>query len=521
MKSLATSLLICLLLWSHISHAAYTSPSKSFTTEQGKLTYHQQGKGKQTILLLGGGPGFSSWNLEPIQQLLAPHYRVLLMDMRGIGENKQPFDNGDTLLQQWISDLEALRQQSKTESWTIIGHSWGALMAQLYAQKHPKHVEQLILLNPVDPQTDSLKSIVERIEQKRLANTPTPDPFDESAWQQKIETSDTQKLTQRQLNQALPSYFYHYQQGVDYAKQFSTRDFELPINLGIWQAYQQQPIRPQALKQLSLQFPLFIIGCEDDLLSPENIANYRKILPNIPHKQLAQCSHFPWVEQPKAFEQQLLAYLREEAEFTPLQRAQWFDASGLFDSQAAQSVNSGELKFVEANKIDTRFDYHMTNRIDFLPNSLTDGWLSLQQCHYNLDAVKALEIVYAADKTRNLTIHSQKYIGQAKVEGNSLQLTNIKGSAQICVSAETRGLERINTQQWQLKRGPFMRRYLDGYYPMQVSLEVDWRQQPIQLTNSQPVVQTGVVIQQSDDYYKGTYQFEGKLHPHLIFEAAK
>jgi hypothetical protein len=56
---------------------------------------------------------------------------------------------------------------------------------------------------------------------------------------------------------------------------------------------------------------------------------------------------------------------------------------------------------------------------------------------------------------------------------------------------------------------------------MQVSLDVDWQQQPIQLTNSQPVVQTGVVIQQSDDYYKGTYQFEGKLHPHLIFEAAK
>lgn len=501
------------------TYAAYTSPSKALTTAQGQLSYHQLGKGKQTIVLVGGGPGFSSWNLEPIQKLLAPHYRVLLMDMRGIGENKQSVNSGDTLLKQWVKDLEQLRQHSGNESWTLIGHSWGALMVQLYAEQHPKRTEQLILLNPVDPQTDSLKTLVERIEQKRLANTHTPDPFDELAWQQKIETSDTQQLTQRQLNQALPSYFYNYQQGINYAKQFSTQDFELPINLGIWQAYQQQPIRPQALKQLSLQFPLFIIGCEDDLLSPENIANYRKILPNIPHKQLAQCSHFPWVEQPKAFEQQLFAYLKEEAEFSPLQRAQWFDASGLFDSQAAQSVNGGELKFVEAHKIDTRFDYHMTNRIDFLPNSLNDGWLSLQQCHYNLDAVKALEIVYAEDKTRKLSIVSQKHIGQAKVEGSSLQLTNIQGSAQICVSAETRGLERINPQQWQLKRGPFMRRYLDGYYPMQVSLEVDWQQQPIQLSQSIPPAQLGASIQQSETYFKGVYQFEGKLQPQLNFSA--
>lgn len=521
MKTLRLLSFSVVLFIAPMAQAAYTSASKSFGTEQGQLKYHQLGKGKQTIVLLGGGPGFSSWNLEPIQQMLAAHYRVLLMDMRGIGENKQSVGNGEKLLKQWVSDLEQLRQQSKSESWTLIGHSWGALMAQLYAEQYPKRTEQLILLNPVDPQTDSLKSLVERIEQKRLANTPTPDPFDESAWQQKIETSNTQKLTQRQLNQALPSYFYNYQQGIDYAKQFSTQDFELPINLSIWQAYQQQPIRPQALKQLSLQFPLFIIGCEDDLLSPENIDNYRKILPNIPYKQLAQCSHFPWVEQPKAFEQQLFAYLREEAEFSPLQRAQWFDASGLFDSQAAQAVNSGELKFVEANKIDTRFDYHMTNRIDFLPNSLTDGWLSLQQCHYNLDAVKALEIVYAEDKTRKLAIVSQKHIGQAKVEGSSLQLTNIQGSAQICVSTETRGLERINAQQWQLKRGPFMRRYLDGYYPMQVSLEVDWQQQPIQLASNQPTAQTGVQTQQTNNYFKAIYQFEGKLRPQLIFEQPK
>lgn len=518
MKQPFIVLFACLLLWSHIGHSAYTSPSKSFTTEQGKLSYHQQGKGKQTILLLGGGPGFSSWNLEPIQQLLAPHYRVLLMDMRGIGENKQAFDHGDTLLQQWISDLEALRQQSKTELWTIIGHSWGALMAQLYAQKYPKHVEQLILLNPVDPQADSLKPLVERIEQKRLANTPAKDPFDESAWQQALNTPSSTQLTQRQLSQALPSYFYDYQQGVSYAKQFKVSDFELPINLAIWQAYQQQPIRPQALKQLSLHFPIFVIGCEQDLLSPENIINYRKILPNLPHKQLAQCSHFPWVEQPEAFKKQLFAFLREEADFSPQQRAQWFDASGLFDSQAAQSVSSGDLRFVKADKIDTRFDYHMTNQIKFMATSLTDGWLSLNQCHYNLDAVKTLEIVYAADKTRNLRIVSQKHIGSAEVQGNRVQLNDIQGSAQICISAETRGLEAIGNQQWQLKRGPFMRRYLDGYYPMQVSLAVDWSQHPLQLIEMQPTAQQGVVTQQNDRQFNAIYQFEGKLNPQLTFK---
>lgn len=181
-------------------------------------------------------------------------------------------------------------------------------------------------------------------------------------------------------------------------------------------------------------------------------------------------------------------------------------------------MSSGDLRFVKADKIDTRFDYHMTNEIRFLTKSLTDGWLSLNQCHYNLDAVKTLEIVYAADKTRNLRIVSQKHIGSAEVQGNRVQLNDIQGSAQICISAETRGLEAIGNQQWQLKRGPFMRRYLDGYYPMQVSLAVDWSQHPLQLIEMQPTAQQGVVTQQNDRQFNAIYQFEGKLNPQLTFK---
>jgi pimeloyl-ACP methyl ester carboxylesterase len=510
-----------LMLWSLFTSdvlAAFSTPAKPFTTPDGKLSYHQMGNGSKTILLLGGGPGFSSWNLEPIQRMLSSGYRVLLLDMRGIGENKMSVVPNEVLLKKWVSDLERLRQHSKSETWTLIGHSWGALMAQRYAQQHPKSIEQLVLLNPVDPQTDSLKPLVERIEQKRLDNTPAADPFSDAAWQHQTDTPNQTQLAQQKLSQALPSYFYNYAQGVQYAQQFNSTDFEPAINVGIWKAYQQQPIRPQALRQLAMQFPIFIMGCDEDLLSPENIANYQKILPKVPVKQLKQCAHFPWVEQPEAFEQQLLAFLQEEADFSPAQRAQWFDTAGLLDSQAALSVSKGTLGFVDAAKIDSRFDYNMTNKLHFLPNSLMDGWLSLTQCHYNLDPVKALEIVYAQDKTRKLNVISQQHIGSAKAEGNRVELRDIQGSAHVCISAETKGLEQIAHNQWQLKRGPFMRRYLDGYYPMQASLEVDWSDMPLHLINHYPSEQMGVQTNVQAQSFRATYRFEGQLSPQLLFE---
>jgi len=62
-------------------------------------------------------------------------------------------------------------------------------------------------------------------------------------------------------------------------------------------------------------------------------------------------------------------------------------------------------------------------------------------------------------------------IGSARVDGHTVQLKDIAAESNICISADKRALS-YDKGRYYLKLGPFMRRFLDGYYPMHVQIEV-------------------------------------------------
>ena len=47
-----------------------------------------------------------------------------------------------------LADMEALRQQLGLAQWSVLGGSWGALVAMAYVQKHPQAVSQVVLRGP-------------------------------------------------------------------------------------------------------------------------------------------------------------------------------------------------------------------------------------------------------------------------------------------------------------------------------------------------------------------------------------
>jgi pimeloyl-ACP methyl ester carboxylesterase len=125
------------------------------------IKIHCQGQGT-LVYLIGGGPAFTTWNLQPVQNKLSPDYRVCRWDMRGVGDNADLTVNPQTsALLQWLDDMQKVMPQEPVVLW---GHSWGALQVLLFAKSHPDRVRKIILSNPVDPALLSL----EHIEQKRF-----------------------------------------------------------------------------------------------------------------------------------------------------------------------------------------------------------------------------------------------------------------------------------------------------------------------------------------------------------------
>lgn len=299
-----------LLLISAQSFAAFTSPHADIG--EPALKIHPIGEtSSKTAILLGGGPGFTSWNLEPIQNTLVElNWQVYLWDMRGLGENSAL--SAANSIDDWIKDIESVRQHSGKNTVTLIGHSWGALMAMLYAREHSEHVERIILLNPVDPEKSSMQALTEAIHKRNLEEL-QQNWDDDSAWDNAIETQPDEEriaeMTRKQITQVLPTYFMDYKMGQKYAEQFSVADFNIDLNINTWKAYDQNPVTFAQIQQW--KFPIDFVECQQDPLMPYNL---NAMKPHIEFNSLhimEQCGHFPWIEQPKAF-RNVLQSLTEE-----------------------------------------------------------------------------------------------------------------------------------------------------------------------------------------------------------------
>lgn len=270
------------------------------TGQASPFVVHDAGQGK-AVLILSGGPGFTAWNLLPLQQQIAKQHRALLFDMRGMGDQANlPLTQG-RLLDQWVADIEAVRRDKGIKQWTLVGHSWGGIMALLYAKAYPNHVSQILLLNPVDPEKRGLVDILDRINERQAQ-------FKPDAWDAEFDEKDTnmkgfaatdESVRLYQIRHVLPTYFVDMAQGEAYAAQFTAQDFSPEINSRIWQEYDALPFNRSDARRLKK--PVVFADCDKDLLMPENLQGLKDYFPNMKQKIFKNCAHFPWVEQPKAF----------------------------------------------------------------------------------------------------------------------------------------------------------------------------------------------------------------------------
>ena len=172
-------------------------------------------------------------------------------------------------------------------------------------------------------------------------------------------------------------------------------------------------------------------------------------------------------------------------------------------------VNEGRLKFHSG--IPNQRVLQTSNWLTVSPESLQSGWVALYQCQRNLDPVAAVEIVYRYEGIRNLRVISSRRIDHARVEQNSVQMVQVHEGGEICVEAEVQVLKTSGEGNYSLKSGPFHRRFLDGYYPLQLDYRIRWPAERLQLESVEPERQEGFSIREQPGELTINTLFEGKL----------
>lgn len=111
--------------------------------EDSKIHYKISGEGKPVLLLHGGLLNLDSWNYQ-IKELNDNHFKTIRYSELGHGKSQ----NGDVKIKGVEIIDEFIRRKCGDEKVSIIGLSWGGVLATDYTLKHPEKVEKLILVSP-------------------------------------------------------------------------------------------------------------------------------------------------------------------------------------------------------------------------------------------------------------------------------------------------------------------------------------------------------------------------------------
>ncbi|QCK84776.1 alpha/beta hydrolase [Phreatobacter aquaticus] len=101
-------------------------------------------RGKPTLVLLHGGPGFDHSGFKPTFSQLSDIAQIVYVDHRGSGRSIGD-DPATWNLAQWGDDVKGLCDALGIAKPIVYGVSFGGFVAQSFATRHPDHLSRLIL----------------------------------------------------------------------------------------------------------------------------------------------------------------------------------------------------------------------------------------------------------------------------------------------------------------------------------------------------------------------------------------
>ncbi|WP_405790293.1 alpha/beta hydrolase [Streptomyces sp. NBC_00029] len=112
-----------------------------------RLHYVEGGSGAP-LVLLGGWPQ-TWWQWNKMLPALARRYRVIAVDLRGMGGSAKPDTGYDK--KTMAADVHALLVHLGLERAHVVGHDIGAMIAYAFAANHPEATDRIALLDVSHP----------------------------------------------------------------------------------------------------------------------------------------------------------------------------------------------------------------------------------------------------------------------------------------------------------------------------------------------------------------------------------
>lgn len=261
--------------------------------------YQIKGTGKDTLVVIHGGPGMDSEYMVADFKAIENDYTLLYYDQRGGGRSDLPEDTSKLHIDHHVSDLEMLRQFFNLKKMTLVAHSFGPMVAAKYAIKYPNNVSKMVFMGPVPPMQGDFGA---RYGQNLSSRLSAEQQQEMNAHFQELMQGDDIKagcknywniaLIQR-LAEGLPVSIVKGDccaappEAIRYGMQ--TTNAATFGSLGNWD------LRPQ-LKDLTI--PTLILHGEQEAIPMDMVEAWENTMPNAQLIKVPEAGHFAYAERP-------------------------------------------------------------------------------------------------------------------------------------------------------------------------------------------------------------------------------
>jgi proline iminopeptidase len=249
-------------------------------------------------IVLHGGPGAHHDYLLPNFDALAQARELIYYDQRGGGRSPVSRDT-PVGWREHVADLEALREQWRLEQLTLVGYSWGGLLAMLYAVEHSERVGRLALVSPAPAWREARQEFERRFQERNLA--PALQQRRAELRASGLRERDPAEYAQKVFELSVAPYFFDPSRAADLTPFRVTGRTQQEV----WSSLEGYDLRPRLS---DLRLPAVLLQGEADVIPVESSQVVARLLQADFHL-LPRCGHVPYIEAYEEFVRLLDSFL--------------------------------------------------------------------------------------------------------------------------------------------------------------------------------------------------------------------
>lgn len=294
-------LLIFLLGFSLFSNAQ----KQHIISQNSKLAYKVFGEGFP-VLIINGGPGMSSEGFASLAKILSENNTTIIYDQRGTGDSGPEQVNADNIsIKLMIEDIENLRKSFGFDNWTILGHSFGGMLAYAYAAKYPARVKAMIQSHSGGMDLELLRSLSIN---SRLSQ---PEQDSRAYYSAQIREGDTTHATALKRGRILAkAYLFNQKHVPEIAERLTQGNSQ--VNSLVWADMRQNGFATR-FQMMDFSKPVLILNGEDEAVSTSIPKKAHEILPNSKLVIMKNCGHCGWLDRPDVYLKEVRKFLKENS----------------------------------------------------------------------------------------------------------------------------------------------------------------------------------------------------------------